>query len=85
MKRHRRYSGTRLFIVLYIIKAFWCFFRRIDSLAQLRVDRMWCEFVSKGNFEISLAARVCNFLELITKVATDTIPNRAAIIKMRQN
>jgi len=61
------------------------FFRRIDSLAQLRVDRRWCEFVAKDNFEITLAALFCNFLKLITKVATDTVPNRAAIIKMRQN
>ena len=40
-------------MVLYIIKAF-CFFRRRDSLSQLRVERRWFELVSKGDLVITL-------------------------------
>ena len=46
-------------MVLYIIKAF-CFFRRRDSLSQLRVERRWFELASKGDLVITLAARFCN-------------------------
>ena len=37
-------------MVLYIIKAV-CFFRRRDSLSQLRVERRWFELASKGDLE----------------------------------
>ena len=57
------YNRARPLIVLYIIKAFR-FFRRINILSQLRVVMRWFEFVSKGNFVITLAARFCNFWSL---------------------
>ena len=73
-------------MVLYIIKTF-LFFRRRDSLSQLRVERRWFELASKGDLVITLAARICNFwipdLELITQVTTQTVPDGAAVIKMR--
>ena len=43
-------------MVLYIIKAF-CFFRRRDSLSQLKVERRWLELASKGDLVITLAAK----------------------------
>ena len=39
-------------MVLYIIKAF-CFFRRRDSLSQVRVERRWFELASKGDLVIT--------------------------------
>ena len=42
--------------------------------------RRWFEFVSKGNFVITLAAcTILQLLELIPQVATQTVPKRAAI------
>ena len=72
-------------MVLYISKAF-CFFRRRDSLSQLRVERRWFELASKGDLVITLAVRFCNFWSLsLKKVTTQTVPDGAAVIKMRHN
>ena len=66
-------------MVLYIIKAF-CFFRRRETLSQLRVERRWFELVSEGDLVITLAPRFCNFSSL-SEVTTQTVPDGVAVIK----
>ena len=64
--------AIRLFVVLYINKAFF-FFRRIKSLFQLMVDRNEFESSRKAVCNYS-SCRILQFLELSTHIATETVP-----------
>ena len=63
-------------MVLYIIKTF-CFFRRRDSLFQLRVERRWFELASKGDFSLLLRRFVFCMAEASAKRVTGDEPQGA--------
>ena len=77
-------------MVLYIIKAF-CFFRRRDSLSQLRVERRWFELALKGDLVIgnlrtttttgseiqcTAQARLANFVVVVSSTTPNTVQSR---------